>query len=140
MAVADPVPLFFEGFTLDPAARTLVDADGRGICLRRSGFELLLAFAEKPGRALSRDYLLEAIAGRHSDAFDRSIDVLVGRLRRSIEPEPKQPRLIITVPGVGYRFDAKPRPVRQDVLQPIVAPRLSIVVLPFANFSNDPER
>jgi len=125
---------------LDPAARTLVDASGECISLRRSEFELLLAFASKPGRALSRDYLLEAVASRPSEAFDRSIDVLVGRLRRKIEREPRQPKLIITVPGIGYRFAATPRSVRHDVLQAIVAPRLSIVVLPFANLSNDPEQ
>src|SRR5690242_6388778 len=106
MTAADPMPLSFEGFTLDPAARTLVDAGGRQISLRRSEFDLLLAFVNAPGRALSRDYLLEAVAGRHLEAFDRSIDVLVGRLRRKIEPEPSQPRLILTVPGIGYRFAA----------------------------------
>src|SRR5690242_3803558 len=124
MAVVDPEPLSFEGFTLDPAARTLVDADGEFIPLRRSEFQLLLAFVEKPGRTLTRDYLLEAVAGRHSEAFDRSIDVLVGRLRRKIEREPRQPKLIITVPGIGYRFAATPRSVRHDFLQAIVAPRL----------------
>jgi DNA-binding response OmpR family regulator len=105
MSIADPVPLSFEGFTLDPAARTLADAGGESVQLRRSEFELLLAFVEKPGRALSRDYLLEAVAGRHSEAFDRSIDVLVGRLRRKIEREPRQPRLILTVPS-PYRAKA----------------------------------
>jgi DNA-binding response OmpR family regulator len=111
MAAADPVSLSFEGFTLDPAARTLVDAGGAWISLRRSEFELLLAFVNKPGRALSRDYLLEVVAGRHSEAFDRSIDVLIGRLRRKIEREPRRPTLILTVPGIGYRFAAKPYPV-----------------------------
>ncbi|MBV9002178.1 MAG: AAA family ATPase, partial [Solirubrobacterales bacterium] len=79
--------------------------------LRRSEYELLRAFLAAPGRALSRDHLLDAVAGRHSDPFDRSVDVLVGRLRRKIEPEPSKPRLIVTVPGVGYRFTAKPQPV-----------------------------
>jgi class 3 adenylate cyclase/tetratricopeptide (TPR) repeat protein len=111
MAAADPVPLSFEGFTLDPAARTLVDAGGECVSLRRSEFELLLVFVNNPGRALSRDYLLEAVAGRHSEAFDRSIDVLVGRLRRKIEREPREPKLILTVLGIGYRFAVKPRPV-----------------------------
>ena len=101
MAVADPVPLRFDGLTLDPRARTLVHAGGEPISLRRSEFELLLALVNNPGRVLSRDYLLEMVAGRHSEAFDRSIDVLVGRLRRKIEPEPGRPRLILTVPGIG---------------------------------------
>jgi TolB-like protein/DNA-binding winged helix-turn-helix (wHTH) protein len=103
--------LSFEGFTLDPTARTLVNAGGEEISLRRSEFELLLAFVNRPGRALTRDYLLEMVAGRQSEAFDRSIDVLVGRLRRKLERDPKQPRLILTVPGIGYRFAGKPYPV-----------------------------
>ena len=60
MADADPAPLQFAGFTLDPAAHTLVDASGRGIPLRRSKYELLRAFLAAPGRALSRDHLLDA--------------------------------------------------------------------------------
>src|SRR5437660_6010013 len=79
--------------------------------MRRSQFGLLLAVGNKPGRALSRDYLLETVAGRHSEAFDRSVDVLVGRLRRKVEREPREPRLILTVPGIGYRFTVKPRAV-----------------------------
>ncbi len=114
MASADPTPLRFEGLTLDLAARTLVDAGGREVALRRSEFELLRAFLAAPGRALSRDHLLDAVAGRRSDPFDRSVDVLVGRLRRKIEPEPARPRLIVTVPGAGYRFAAKPQPVSAE--------------------------
>ena len=64
MAGSEPTPLRFESFTLDPAARTLVDAAGREVALRRSEYELLLAFIAAPGRALSRDHLLEAVAGR----------------------------------------------------------------------------
>ena len=108
METADPVRLHFEGLTLDLTARTLVDGRGREVALRRSEYELLRAFVGNPGRALSRDHLLETVAGRRSEPYDRSIDVLVGRLRRKIEPEPKQPRLILTVPGVGYRFAVKP--------------------------------
>jgi adenylate cyclase len=148
MAIAGSVALCFDGLTLDPAARTLVNAVGESISLRRSEFELLLAFVNNPGRALSRDYLLEVVAGRHSEAFDRSIDVLVGRLRRKIEPEPGQPRLILTVPGIGYRFSVKPYPAplpaegkdEAGSLTLLLAPRLSIVVLPFSNLSDDPEQ
>ncbi len=114
MADAEPTSLQFAGFTLDPDARTLMDAGGREVPLRRSEFGLLRAFLAAPGRALSRDHLLDAIAGRHADPFDRSVDVLVGRLRRKLEPEPKEPRLIVTVPGVGYRFAAKPQPVSAE--------------------------
>jgi len=114
MADADATALRFAGFTLDPAARTLVDAEGRDIPLRRSEYELLRAFLAAPGRALSRDHLLEAVAGRRSEPFDRSVDMLVARLRQKIEPDPKEPRLIVTVPGVGYRFAARPRPASAE--------------------------
>jgi class 3 adenylate cyclase len=114
MTTTDLTALRFEGFTLDLAAYTLTDAAGQDVALRRSEFELLRAFLAAPGRALSRDHLLEAVASRHSEPFDRSVDVLVGRLRRKIEPEPGKPRLIVTVPGVGYRFAAKPQPVAAE--------------------------
>jgi class 3 adenylate cyclase len=77
--------------------------------LRRSEFALLLAFARERGRVLTRDHLLDAVAGRVSGPFDRSIDVLVSRLRKKIEVDPKTPRLILTVPRVGYRFATRPR-------------------------------
>ncbi|MBV8949138.1 MAG: winged helix-turn-helix domain-containing protein, partial [Solirubrobacterales bacterium] len=88
-----------------------MDASGREVALRRSEFELVRAFVAASGRALSRDHLLDAVAGRRSEPFDRSVDVLVGRLRQKIELNPKEPRLIVTVPGVGYRLAARPQPV-----------------------------
>src|SRR6266849_5450844 len=88
----------FENFTLDLASRTLSDASGSEVPLWRSEFALLAAFLRAPGRALSREQLLNAVSGRRAEAFDRSIDVLVGRLRRKIELDPKAPRLIRTVP------------------------------------------
>ena len=103
MADADLTPLRFAGLTLDPGAHTLVDAAGREVALRRSEYALLAALLAAPGRALSRDHLLDAVAGRRSEPFDRSVDVLVRQLRRKLEPEPGAPRLIVTVPGVGYR-------------------------------------
>jgi class 3 adenylate cyclase/tetratricopeptide (TPR) repeat protein len=99
----------FAGFTLDVAGRSLTGPDAANISLRRSEFNLLLAFVRTPGRVLSRDHLLGAVAGRPSSAFDRSIDVLVGRLRRKIEVDPKSPTLIVTIPGVGYKFAPRPR-------------------------------
>jgi DNA-binding response OmpR family regulator len=108
---ATSVALRFDGLILDPAARTLTDRAGQQVKLRRSEFELLLAFVRHPGRALTRDVLLDAVAGRRSEPYDRSVDVLVGRLRRKLERDPKQPRLVVTVPGLGYRFDARPLPV-----------------------------
>ncbi len=103
--------LRFEGLTLDPSGRTLSAADGREIFLTRAEFELLSVLIRSRGRVLSRDQLLDAVAGRRPEPFDRSVDVLVGRLRRKIEPEPKTPCLVLTVPGHGYKFAAKPAQV-----------------------------
>lgn len=71
-----------------------------------------MTLAGVPGRVISRATLLDAIAGREAEAFDRTIDVYIGRLRRKIEADPKQPQFIITVPGVGYRLAAKPKTSR----------------------------
>ena len=89
----------FEGLELDPSARALHGRRGEEIMLRRSEYELLLAFITHPGRALNRDFLLQAVARRRSEPYDRSIDVLVGRLRRKIELDLKRPRLILPSPG-----------------------------------------
>jgi TolB-like protein len=121
---------------------------------------------------LSRDTLLEATSHRQFEPFDRSVDVLVGRLRRKIEPDPKEPRLIVTVPGEGYRFDGLAKvmasmpasgahvaeihpdePARRSDRAKMdeesttaarrygtAPPRLSIVVLPFANIGDGPEQ
>jgi TolB-like protein/tetratricopeptide (TPR) repeat protein/DNA-binding winged helix-turn-helix (wHTH) protein len=138
----------FEGLQLDLSARTLHGRRGEELMLRRSEYELLLAFITHPGRALSRDFLLQAVARRRSEPYDRSIDVLVGRLRRKIELDLKQPRLILTVPGVGYRFAIKPhsRPPPADGRTAVRRPvefsphdrRQSVIVLPFENRGGDP--
>jgi DNA-binding response OmpR family regulator len=108
-ALAAPETLSFEGFTIDLAGRSLRDASGSEVALTRSEFALLLAFARHTGWVLSRDQLLDAVLGRRADPYDRSIDVLVGRLRRKIEADPKLPRVIVTVIGEGYKFAAKPQ-------------------------------
>jgi adenylate cyclase len=103
------VPVRFAGFLLDVAGCTLTGPDGREVPLRRSELALLRAFLRSPGRVLSRDHLLDAVAGRQSSPYDRSIDVLVSRLRHKIEADPQSPCLILTMPGLGYKFTARPR-------------------------------
>jgi len=98
-------PLRFAGLILDLEACTLVRVSGEAITLTRGELALLRTFVARPGRVLTRDALLAATANRPLEPFDRSVDVLVGRLRRKIEPDPKEPTLIVTVPGEGYRFD-----------------------------------
>jgi adenylate cyclase len=97
--------LRFADFILDLDARTLVRETGEAVALTRGEFALLRVFVTRPGRVLSRDALLDALANRRFEPFDRSVDVMVGKLRRKIELDSKQPRLIVTVPGEGYRFD-----------------------------------
>ncbi len=67
-------------------------------------FDLLVTLAERAGRVLTRDQIMEAVRGRELEAFDRSIDVHMGRIRAAIEADPKNPRRILTVRGVGYVF------------------------------------
>jgi adenylate cyclase len=100
-----PSILRFAGFILDLDARALVDETGEAVALTPGEFALLRVFVTRPGRVLSRDALLNALGNRRFEPFDRSVDVMVGKLRRKIEPDSKQPRLIVTVPGEGYRFD-----------------------------------
>ncbi len=98
-------PLRFAAFVLDLDACMLARESGEAIPLTRGEFALLRMFVARPGRVISRDALLDAFAKRRFESFDRSVDVLIGKLRRKIETDPKHPRLIVTVPGEGYRFD-----------------------------------
>jgi DNA-binding response OmpR family regulator/class 3 adenylate cyclase/predicted ATPase len=102
-----PSVLCFEGGRLDLAGRTFVGANGRELPLTRSEFALLNAFVRNPHRVLSRDHLRRVVVGHGAEPYDRSVDVLVGRLRRKIEPNPKASRLILTVSGAGYKFTAR---------------------------------
>jgi two-component system, OmpR family, response regulator len=94
--------LRFAEWELDTAARRLLDPKGRDVSLTTGEFDLLSAFARNPGRVLSRDFLLEQTRGREAAPFDRTIDVLVGRLRRKIEADPEDPKIIKSVRGAGY--------------------------------------
>jgi TolB-like protein/DNA-binding winged helix-turn-helix (wHTH) protein/Flp pilus assembly protein TadD len=173
------LPVRFAGLVLNLDACTLARDSGDPIPLTRGEFALLRMFVTRPGRVISRDTLLDAF-NRRFEPFDRSIDVLVGRLRKKIEADPKKPRLIVTVPGEGYRFDGLTQPLlseqkpsisvpasqessggRDGSVSPLAElppafgeaggakapmpdrpepPRLSIVVLPFANIGGDPEQ
>ena len=90
---------------LDLEKRVLIDpTDGSTETLTASEFDLLKVFAEHPNRPLQRDWLLEMVAHRETEAFDRAIDLRVTRLRRKIESDPAHPDVIRTVRGVGYMF------------------------------------
>jgi two-component system OmpR family response regulator len=97
----------FDGWTLQIALRQLVSATGTVIPLSNAEFRLLNVFIEHPNRVLTRDFLLEAARGRNMDLFDRSVDILVSRLRQKLGDDPRLPGMIKTVRGEGYLFDAK---------------------------------
>ena len=78
--------------------------DGRSCALMAHQFKLLEIMAKAPGRVLSRDYLMDRLKGGNLEAFDRSIDVHISRIRAEVEADPKHPRRVITVRGAGYVF------------------------------------
>jgi two-component system OmpR family response regulator len=101
---------FFGDWVLDLTSQELTCAAGGRVDLTFGEYKLLQVLVEAPGRVFSRDQLLERLHSLDSDVFDRTIDVLVLRLRRKIEPNPKKPCLILTKRGAGYYFSA---PVRK---------------------------
>lgn len=101
--------LSFDRWVLDVDRRLLRDAEGLEVSLTSHDFRLLVAFLERPRRVLSRDRLLDIVAGREAAPFDRAIDNQVSRLRRKIERDPARPELIATVRGGGYVFSVDVR-------------------------------
>jgi two-component system OmpR family response regulator len=94
----------FSGWSLDLASRELMSPSGEDVRLTTGEFELLAAFVNHANQVLSRDRLLDLSRHREAGPFDRTIDVQVGRLRRKLEDDPKNPTLIKTVRGGGYIF------------------------------------
>lgn len=92
----------FMEWELDRAARRLLDPAGREVAITAGEFDLLSVFVAHPGRVLSRDFLLEHTRGREAAPFDRTIDVQVGRLRKKLEVDVDDPRIIKSVRGAGY--------------------------------------
>lgn len=97
----------FDGWKLNSVLRQLTAPDGLIVPLSNAEFRLLRVFLERPHRVLNREQLLDAARGRSIDAFDRSIDLLVSRLRQKLGDDPRAPQLIKTVRGEGYLFDAR---------------------------------
>jgi DNA-binding response OmpR family regulator len=93
----------FGSLTIDRDARS-VTVQNASCDLTSYQFDLLVTLAERAGRVLTRDQIMEAVRGRELEAFDRSIDVHMGRIRAAIEADPKDPKRILTVRGVGYVF------------------------------------
>ena len=95
-----------DGLVIDPSRRT-VEVDGSPVQLTYVEFELLRAMAARPGRVFTRQTLLEALWGDSDYREQRTIDVHVRHLREKLESDPREPRFILTVRGVGYRFSDK---------------------------------
>ncbi len=96
--------LTFHGWKIDRGLRELRNPQGTRIEVTGAEFDLLLALCERPGRILSRDQLIELTQGRAAGAFERSVDILVSRLRRKIEHDPHRPEFIKTIRSGGYVF------------------------------------
>jgi class 3 adenylate cyclase/DNA-binding response OmpR family regulator len=126
-ASAEPAPvpsiLYLGDCKLDLGGCVFVDGYGREVALTRAESNLLKELASSPCQVLSRERLRRRVAGRGAEPFDRSIDMLVARLRRKIEPDPKAVRFLVTVPGIGYKLMVRPqsvdaRPLRAEPAGP----------------------
>lgn len=103
-AMPSATVLRFAGWHIDVRLRELRDPSGARVALTSAEFDLLRTLCERPGRVLSRDSLLDLTQGRSAGSFERSIDVLVSRIRRKIEADPHDATLIKTVRSGGYMF------------------------------------
>jgi len=105
MPVAAPARSFrFAGWHLDAQARRLYDPQGTRITLTSAEFDLLMVLCERPGRILTRDQIIDLTQGREASASERSVDILVSRLRQKMEADPRDPVLLLTVRSSGYTF------------------------------------
>ena len=98
----------FDGWTLDLGAHHLVDPEGVVVVLSTGEFRLLRALAENLNRVLTRDQLIDAIAGREANRLERTVDVLVSRLRKRLRDDAREPRMIRTVRSEGYMLVSRP--------------------------------
>jgi DNA-binding response OmpR family regulator len=97
----------FDHWRLDIDRRELRNDDGSTHQLTTAEFNMLAMFVKRPSRVLSRDNIMDLLKGHDWSPYDRSIDSLIVRLRRKIEPDPETPKLVKTVRGVGYVFAAE---------------------------------
>ncbi|MCB2066041.1 MAG: response regulator [Erythrobacter sp.] len=99
----------FDGWQLDPLKRRLTDPDGTVVPISSAEFRLLTALLDHPRQVMDRDKLLDMVQGREAHLFDRAVDNQVSRLRRKIEVDSRDPKLIQTVWGGGYRLACEVR-------------------------------
>jgi two-component system OmpR family response regulator len=106
-AQAGPGAMLFDGLRLEPDTHRVVGRGGEDLELTGGEFALLRVLAERAGRVVTRDELLELTQGRKADVFDRSVDNQVSRLRKKVERDPARPELIKTIRGGGYSLAAR---------------------------------
>ncbi|MDR5837174.1 response regulator [Caballeronia sp. LZ034LL] len=112
MEVSESSPMLgFGDWKLDTTARHLLDAEGTMVSLSGAEYRLLRVFLDHPQRVLTRDQLLNLTQGRQADAFDRSIDLLVSRVRQRLRDTAREPRYIKTLRSEGYVFSAEVKPL-----------------------------
>ena len=109
-AAGEDPPLIFENLQIEPDSR-MVRLDQKTVNLTPLEYDLLVCLARSAGRVLTRDQLLDAIAGRDYEVFDRSVDVHISSLRRKLGDAPRNPRFIKTVRSAGYMFKAPEDPL-----------------------------
>ncbi len=97
----------FAGWRFDPAKRTLTSPRGKAVHLTAAEFQVLQGFVANANQVIGRDRLLQLVAGRQWEAYDRTVDQHISRLRRKLEKNPKRPELIKSVRGRGYLFAAQ---------------------------------
>jgi DNA-binding response OmpR family regulator len=119
-AIAAAPVLQVKDCKIDLSGHTFVDGNGREAHLTRAETALLAAFVGNPCRVLSRDQLRRAVVGHGAQPYDRNIDMLISRVRRKIESDPKSPRFILTVPGLGYKFAPRPHSVEDGESLPAI--------------------
>ncbi|MGL5742069.1 MAG: winged helix-turn-helix domain-containing protein [Legionella sp.] len=99
--------IHFDNWILDRNTHSLIDKESVAIPLSQREYELLVIFLEHHGRILSRDQLMDLLYEKDCDSQYRTIDVLIGSLRKKIELDPRNPQLLLTIRGGGYQFKAK---------------------------------
>lgn len=100
----DRTRLAFDGWTIDLDRREVLTPEGKSCALTTGEFNLLSVLVKRPGRVLSRDELMDLLKGHDWTPMDRSIDALIARLRKKLEPANEHPQLVKTVRGIGYVF------------------------------------
>ncbi len=109
----DDSPITFDGLVIEPTKRK-VTVEGESVDLTSKEYELLLLFARHPGRAYSRQELLDEVWGYQYSGYSHTVNTHINRLRNKIEPDPSSPRYVKTVWGVGYRFAEREELAERD--------------------------